>query len=254
MINKVASATDSRDAASAAGGGGTLAACAALFVVILILYFRPFWGNELIYLPAAWHFWHPGYLLNDWTFSGSGNEHFVFNAVVGGLMMILSMETVGWIGRLLVWGFLAHGLVRLGRAFGLPPFTAAFAVILWLLAGQSVVGSEWMLPTFEAKAVAYVFLVYALVWTLENRYMAAAIFTGLCFSIHPSVGLQGGFAVGLMVLCSGDWRWTLRFGAIAGLCALPGLIPILPMLGNTTFAAGQWRFLTVVLMPGHLNP
>lgn len=230
------------------------AASAAVFVAILVLFLHPIGGNELVYLPAARHFWQPEYLLNDWTFAGSGSEHFLFNAIVGGAMTILSMEVVGWIGRILVWGFLAHGLVRLGRVFGLPPMTAALAVILWLFLGQSVVGGEWMLPGFEAKTVAYVLLVYALLGAVESRVITAAILTGFCFSFHPSVGLQGGFALGVMVLAAGDRVQTFRFAGVAALCALPGLIPVLPLLGATTHADNQWQFLALVRMPWHLNP
>ena len=230
-------------------------ATALLFAIFVAIYLHPFAGNELVYLPAAYRFWHPAFLAGDWSFAPRGGEHFLFNAVVGGLMTILPMEAVGWIGRLLTWLFLADGLLRLARRFGLPPLAGSLAVLAWLTCGQTVVGSEWMLPTFEAKTVAYVFLLQALVRVLDDDLTISAVMTGLCFSIHPSVGLQGGFGIFVVVLLRGDLRATLRFAAIGFVLALPGVLPVVPLLldgaGN---GADQWRFLTLVSMPGHLNP
>ena len=103
---------------------------------------------------------------------------------------------------------LADALLRLGRTFGLAPMGAVLGVTLWLVAGQSLVGSETLFPTFEAKTVAWILLLYALVRLLERRYDLAAILAGLSFTLHPSVGLQGGAAMGLAVLVTSPPRRT----------------------------------------------
>ena len=233
--------------------GNSRLALALLYGIILLLYLGPFTGNELVYLPAAYRFWHPAFLAHDWTFAAGGSEHYVFNFAVGGLMTILPMEVVGWIGRLICWLLLAHALLRLGRAFGLGPMGAVLGVTLWLVAGQSLVGSETLFPTFEAKTVAWILLLYALVQLLERRYDLAAILAGLSFTLHPSVGLQGGAAMGLAVLVTSPPRRTFRFALLTLLAALPGLVAILPLLGSNG-DAGQWEFLARVAMPYHLDP
>jgi hypothetical protein len=231
---------------------------AALLVLIFALNAAPVPSvNELVYLPAAFQRWHAEYLVHDWTFAMPRTEHFLFNVLVGLVMRVVPPEIVWWGGRVVVWVLLTLLLLRLGRRVGLSTPAAALAVAIWLVANQSMVAWSWMVGTFEAQGVSYVFLLYAIDRFLEDRDIAGAICLGLCFTFHPAVGLVAGPAAAAGLLALGrPWRKVASVAGVALLVASPALTALLATSGAAmTSSREDWSFLVRVhRFRSHLEP
>jgi hypothetical protein len=212
--------------------------------------------TEYFYLPRLVKQYHASYLLNDWTMSGEWPEHFLFDSVFGVFTLPFSLETVGWLGRIVCWSLLIVGLFRLGRHFQIPRWMITLSVWLWVIYHQSVVANCWMFGTFEAKIVAYILLLFALDGFIERKTIVPSVLLGLCFSFHPAVGAWSGLAVGLSLIGQRTpIRRLLRSGLTSMLFALPGLIPLLPLIaGSSADRPEQWKFLALVHSPHHLDP
>ncbi len=233
-----------------------VASIAVLLVALLVLFGAAVpSGNEYTYLMPPYKLFHPEFLKGDWTYSGGWGQDFVFNLLSGSLMLLLPLEAVGWLGRLACWTLTLIGLMRLGRRFGLRPGMVSLAILLWLALGQSVVGGEWMFGDFEAKCVAYVFLLFAVDRFLDGRDTPGAVLLGLCFSFHPSVGFAGALATATgLWLVGRPWTGLLRIAGVTLLFALPGIVPGLPLaLGSAAGTRADWRLLTLVRMPFHID-
>jgi hypothetical protein len=200
--------------------------------------------------------WSPNYLLNDWTFSKPDYGHLIFNMAMAPFNGLFSIETLSWIGRFSYWSMVIIALFRLGKNFRIPTWMITLSIFLWVLYGQSIVGGEYIVGPFQAKSLAFVFLLFALDGFIRQADRLASIFLGLCFSFHPSVGTWGGLAIGLTLL-------ILRYPAkklartifFAALFALPGLIALIPyVLESKSFSWEQWKYFVLTLQSHHLDP
>jgi hypothetical protein len=238
---------------------GPLLSFALLFAYVLILNREgssvPS-NNEFVYLPYLAKAWNPAFLSNDWTFSGPLPSHVVFNLLFGPLTLLFPLEVVGWIGRTLSWSLILVALLQLGRHFRIPLWMITVAILSWLFYGQSIVGGEWVLGTFEAKSIAYALLFFALDGFVRQRVILPWILLGLAFSFHPLVGLWAMLAIGLSLLILGySTDAIIKCACYTALFALPGVIPLL----LTSFEDGSepsevWKFITLVVIPYHFDP
>jgi hypothetical protein len=240
----------------------THARSAAGLAVLLLLAFAskgwpvPF-SNEYVYLVLPLRHADPGFLARDWTLATPWDTHLVFNAAVGSLARWLPIEAIGWGGRLLAWAASLALLVAIGERFGLPRALAAACVGGWLALGQSVVGGEWIVGAFEAKCVAYVALLAALLAFAEGsprRERLGAVGLGLAVAFHAHVGVWGSVAAGIALLAVGvPLRRVAVVAAIAGVLALPGLVPAL-LAGGSGGAGEDVGFVVRERWPHHLDP
>ena len=229
-----------------------------LFVFLLIIRGHPVPEpiTEYLYIPCLVKQFNPEYLANDWTLSSPFYEHYVFNVTFGWLTLFMPMEAVGWLGRILCWLLISLALLRLGQRFGIPLWMAFLGILFWLLKEQSIVASSWMVGGFEAKVVAYIFLVVAFNLFIQKRYHLASFLLGLCFSFHPAVGLWGGLAVGFaLLLYRTHYKKLAAMAGLVILGALPGLIAtsILLSKGGTS-SMEVWKFVVLIQSPQHLDP
>ncbi len=212
--------------------------------------------NEEVYLLALLKHWQPDFLLHDWMYENVIGTHFVFNTLFGWLGLFMPLEYVGWLGRLFCWPIILFALIRIGLSFRMPIWLAAASIILWLLYDQSLVGHSWMFETFEAKCLAYVFLLFALIALQRQRDLIAAALLGIAFSFHASVGLLGGVAVYLSLLVLRyDMKRLLLCALLTILCSLPGVVPLMShVLEDTAVAYESWKFIALLRSPRHLDP
>ena len=231
-----------------------LAGSAVVLLVTLVLYGGPVPRlSEELYLPLVRHAGDPAYLAGDWTIRGPFTEHWVFNHVFGWLAAALPLRVFAWLGRIVAWSFLSWNLVRLGRRLGAGAGAATGGICLWLLANQAFVGSEWMLGTFEAKTVAYCFLVAALLAATRQRVALAMVLLGATVSLHPGVGLWAGLGLGLTLCALAETRRAaLRWAPVGALVALPGVIGALAAADFRS--ADLTRFLVIEALPHHADP
>lgn len=221
-----------------------------------------FWGfpvphiNEEHYLAVLVRAWDPGFLANDWTFSTTLPDRWIFNMLFGSLTTFLPLEVVAWIGRIGCWVLGLIALFRLGRHLEVPAPLISLALVLWLIFKQSLVGGAWMIGPFEAKSVAYVCFLFALDGALAGRLVRAAVLAGLAVTFHPAVGLVATAALAVGLLASGLKLSMVVRPLLVGLAfALPGLVQTwLMMVGSDPSTSQDWDFLSATFMKIHFDP
>ncbi len=223
-----------------------------LFVAVLVFQGKPVpYSNEFVYLLRL----TPNFLPNDWSFSQTANEHWLFNSLFSLPMRFFSLEIVGWTGRIGVWSFGLIALVKLGRRWEIPFWAIAAAIFLWLAFAQAVVNDEWIFGGFEAKTVAYVCLLFSLEEFSKSKIILPAILLGLSFSFHPAVGLWAIPAVGLALLF--ERIPTVDFVKLVGITALFSLFGLIPLFAEQTNATANsfedWEFIVLYRVPWHLD-
>jgi hypothetical protein len=209
-------------------------------------------SNEFVYLLRL----EPNFLPNDWTFAEAANEHWLFNFLFSLPARFLSIETVGWLGRIGVWCLCLIALLKIGKLWKIPIWAISISIFLWLALTQSVVGEEWILGGFEAKTVAYACLLFALYGFASEKRIAPAVLLGLSFSFHPAVGLWAVLGVGAALLF--EKIPPADFAKVAGVTAVFSLPAVLAMFTDQTLANANlhedWRYIVLFRAPANLDP
>jgi len=151
--------------------------------------------NEPHYLCKARHFSDPAWCAGD-MFLSSANAHWVFYSLFGPLIRVVSFESTAWCGRILVWGLLAFGWVRLVNRIApgscVPLWSAA---IFLALQGTGNLSGEWLIGGVEAKGFAYPALLLAIAAAGSGSWIEVGIEAGIAISFHPVVGAWGAGAL-----------------------------------------------------------
>lgn len=209
------------------------------------------YSNEFLYLLRL----EPNFLPHDWTFSEPANEHWFFNFIFGFPARFCSPQVVGWAGRIAVWCGSLVALLKLGRRWEIPLWAIAVSIFVWLAFAQAVVNDEWIFGGFEAKTIAYVCLLCALLEFSKEKIIAPAALLGLAFSFHPAIGLWAIFAVGAALLF--EKVSALDLVKVVGVTGLFSLFGLLPLLAEQTSAAASsfddWQFVVLYRVPWHLD-
>lgn len=213
-------------------------------------------ANEFIYLPYLAKQYDSSYLPNDWAFSVGWQGGTIFNVVFGPLTRIFSLGVAGWIGRIVLRSLALAALLALVPVFRIPRWMGTLAIVVWLVYGQGLTGDTSMIGTFEANCFSYALLLFSLKALAEDRDRAGAVLLGLCFSFHPGVGLWAVLAVGMALVSSGyKWRRLAKCAIWACLTALPGVVPLVPvLLGSSALSAADARFMALVHQRSVLDP
>jgi hypothetical protein len=212
-------------------------------------------NNEALYLLAAWKWWRPEFLAHDWSFAVPWREHSLFNAAAGLLSLVLPFDAFKWVLRLLCWFAAFAGLVALLRRLAVPWWVIPLGILAWQVGGEAFVGGEWVIGGAEAKVPAYAALFASLAAFLDRRYAAGGFLLGLCFSLHPAVGVGAGVGVAVALLADRTpWR-PLAVAGVAGLvAALPGLLASAGVSRGTGTGGDVWEFIVRARLPHHLDP
>jgi hypothetical protein len=144
--------------------------------------------NEAHYLAKAKHFWNPDWCAGD-IFLESSNAHWLFYVTFGWLTKFFSLSTVAWIGRGLTWGLLAFGWQRICQRLNFLPGTAVVAAMLFLLLNMNFhLAGEWVVGGFEAKGIAYGFVLLAISDVIVGRWKFGWLWLGVAGAFHVLVG------------------------------------------------------------------
>ncbi|MGE5193034.1 MAG: hypothetical protein ACM3U2_11075, partial [Deltaproteobacteria bacterium] len=214
--------------------------------------------NEPHYLCKAKHFSDPAWCAGDF-FVASANVHWVFYSIFGPLTRELSFEQTAWIGRVLVWGLLAFGWVRLVGRIVPGRFSPLWSAAIFLaLQATGNLSGEWLIGGVEAKGFAYAGLLAAISAACNESWIEAGIEAGAAISFHPVVGVWGVAALAAASLAGWASKAVRKVSDAtgstvpkvtdgpgspsrkkrllsAGLCllfSLPGLIPAIAMLAD----------------------
>jgi len=221
--------------------------------------------NEPHYLSKAKHYWNPDWCSGD-LFLESSNPHRFFYQAVGWPTLWLSLEQTAWLGRWLALGVLALGWTALGHRLLHDKWAVmCSAWIYLLLAAIGNLSGEWIVGGVESKVFAFGLLLLGGALALDGAWNRAAIASGLAIAFHPLVGVWGVVAASIATLPaivrrSGTqdkrvrthWTRNWRPLLLLLLCALPGLLPALSVVGNGSAAAD--RVQVFERLSHHLDP
>jgi hypothetical protein len=163
-------------------------------IILLSLLFALFAGqlppdvNESHYLTKAKHGWDPAWCSGD-LFLSSSFSHWLFYLTFGWLNQFLSLTHVAWIGRLTTWVLMAIAWQRLSEIVLKTPWLSIVAAAFFLILNERFhLAGEWVVGGFEAKGLAYCFVLLALGSLAKKQYRWLWPQLGLACSFHVLVG------------------------------------------------------------------
>ena len=161
--------------------------------------------NESHYLTKAKHFWNPDWCAGD-IFLSSSFAHLAFYATFGWLTKFLSLSAVAWTGRVITWALLAFAWRRLSFRL-IPGRWAAIvsAVFFLILNDRFHLAGEWVVGGFEAKGIAYFFVLMALGNAVSHNWRWCWPTLGAAMVFHV---LVGGWALLCLMFAWGALRWV----------------------------------------------
>jgi hypothetical protein len=212
-------------------------------------------SNEFHYLLLPYKTWHPNFLAKDWTLANTKTPiHWMYNHFIGLFTLFIDLKVIGWIGRISCWITGLYFLLLITKQLGLNLWLGVIAIASWLIIGQSIVGGTWIFGGFEAKCIAFIFFII-LIYNMNRSSMTiGAICCGLTFSFHISVGM---FSILYFVFYLLYERYNLKhllyYSFISLLCALPGIIPLIPHLMCNSISSSALKYYIFNRVPHHLD-
>ncbi|QDT68308.1 hypothetical protein MalM25_12290 [Planctomycetes bacterium MalM25] len=212
-----------------------------VFLVLLVAVGDPApMVNEAHYLCRLKHYWNPEYCPGD-LFLESPDAHFTVVWLFGWVTRFLSLPATAWLGRVISWALLAVAWRRLvGRVSDLPFLAPLSAGLLWLGVSQGNLAGEWIFGGFEAKSLAYGFVLLGLTDAIDARWNRAWVLLGVASAMHALVGGWSVVALGAVWLTAKERPKlpSMAPGLLAGgLLSLAGVLPALAL--NTGANADQ---------------
>ncbi len=216
--------------------------------------------NETHYLAKAKHYWNPDWCARDF-FLRTADAHQVFYWTCGWITRWLSLPAAAWTGRIATWSLLAWAWRRLSVAIVPGPLYAVLSAALFVAATSRLhMAGEWIIGGFEAKGLAYVFVLLALEAVARNRWRMVWPLLGAASAFHVVIGAWSVVVAGLAWLGGGKQRPAarsmLRPLVFGFLLSLPGLLPALEL----SRGAEPWlvreanRIYVFERLPHHLVP
>ena len=160
-----------------------------VFAVIAAFAFTVVPGvNESHYLTKAKQFWNPSWCHGD-IFLESTDAHYFFFATCGWLTTVFSLEATAWIGRIACWLGFAVAWVYLNHCVSTRRwFSVLSATLFMLLSSRFDMAGEWVVGGFEAKSVAYIFVVLGISWFIKKQIAPAIGALGIATALHAVIG------------------------------------------------------------------
>ena len=162
--------------------------------ILIFLCFALFAGqfppdvNESHYLTKAKHFWNPDWCSGD-IFLSSSFAHWLFYATTGWLTKVMSLSATAWTGRIVTWALLAFAWRRLSWRLVPAGWMSVFSAIFFLLLNERFhMAGEWVVGGFEAKGIAYFFVLLALGSLVQRDWNRVWPLLGAAAAFHVLVG------------------------------------------------------------------
>jgi hypothetical protein len=233
-----------------------LFACLAALLV-LQLWPAAWIGNEENYFQLAYRTFAPEKFSQFSAVFDASRARFVPLYLVGSLVHLLGYDGAHAVSRILMGILYAAGLAYFLSALRLSVWDALLVIVAFLLAGEYLIGGEWLFQGVEPKTVAYGLLFFAFGFALRGRWIAAIVAGAVATYMHF---LVGGFW-SLMILVQ-QWletkqrRELLRCLAVYGIVTLPlaWLITRDQLVGTALSATGLVDKIYASRNPWHVAP
>jgi len=215
--------------------------------------------NEVDTLPSAKQFLEHNWLPNDWYLNLDIGYRLAFNLTLGPLVNWLGFQYGSYVGRLLVYLFLAVATYALFRAFRLR-FWLGLLILFFFLNHQSLVADEWMVGGVDTKTIAYAFVILSFSTFFRKRYLLGFAFTGAAVSFHVLVGLYAMFCMAVAILLNRAWRseWRIYIRRswpffVTGILGFRAMIKQL-LLQTDVDVTKAWELYVKYRVPRHVFP
>jgi hypothetical protein len=220
------------DLETASAGSNRRKAAAEVALVFLVFFIHGAWPapevNEPHYLGKAKHYWDAAWCSRDF-FLNTADAHEAFYFTFGWLTQFLPLAGVAWCGRLVTWGLLAWAWRRLSVAVVDGWLYAVLSAALFVALNERFhMAGEWVVGGFEAKGLAWVFVLLGLERLLVDRWGWALVLFGAASAFHVIVGGWAVVATIVAWLAAAKRPPLERLLLPAGLgfaLALAGLVP-----------------------------
>ena len=218
--------------------------------------------NEVDVLPLALQHIDPTWILGDWYLNQPAGYRLLFETFAGHLILAWGFLGTSIVGRLACYGLVASGLVLIGQTIKLRLPLLLLAVALFIINDdQGAVATEWIVKGFEAKSIAYGFVLLGIWSMLEHHYRRMAFMLGVATSFHILVGGWSFLIViGYLVF---HYRSYLKLfphlGWLVGIYCTASIFAVQPVLAQLsdnipTHSISPSLIYVFLRLPHHLNP
>lgn len=156
---------------------------------ILIIYYASFSlsGNEEQYMLFAKQFMEP-----DWITSRFLNEfpgtRYLYQVIIGFFLKFFSFESVLFVSRILLCILYAIPLAKIYKELNLNNFHVLIHLPILFLANQSFFAGSWMFVSVEPKGLAYIFILFALLFFLRKNIKWMTFYLIVATYCHILIG------------------------------------------------------------------
>ncbi|MCA9127795.1 MAG: hypothetical protein KDB22_11945 [Planctomycetales bacterium] len=191
--------------------------------------------NESHYLTKAKHAWDGSFAPGD-LFLDSHDSHWLATTLAGGLARVLPLAAVAWLGRIVCWSLLVYSWRSLAISLGISSMLSPLALGAWYLAtSYGNWAGEWAVGGFEAKSLAYPFILLGIARAIECRWQSAWVLFGTAVAFHPVAGGWAGLSVGILWLFQPKLKQRLRAEFLYLLAGTAiGLVGVVPAIVGLT--------------------
>lgn len=234
--------------------GLLLALLPMLFVLLLPVSWSD--GEETYFLlahrrvaPEAFSTFHAAF--------DHSNARFLFEYLLGALINEFGYEMAHKIARITLAVGYAISLSFFFSALGLSVLRAVAVIALFCIAGEGILGNEWLFKGVESKTVAYVAVICALGFGFRRRWWVATMFVVIATYLHFLVG--GFWGLGLAFLAFLQTRnisTSLRVLSIFLLCISPlfVIVTLEQLVQPTQISSVTPNQIYAIRLPHHIAP
>lgn len=234
----------------------TLFQALIVFILLMLNYISfPMSGGENQYLAFAKQFSNPNWIPNSFSLTEFPGTRLVFQYLFGGILNILEMDLCALLFRTFNFALVSLPLVLIFKRLELKLFEGLFILQIFLT-GQSLLGKEWMIGTFEPKTLAYVFFLWAFYFWLRNQKYLLVLMSAVACYFHIVVG--GWFLIGVAIIAlwNGNWKEYIKPALLFIALISPFLIYLVPVLfgqDNLTHDLTANQIYVYYRLPHHLG-
>ena len=191
-------------------------------LLVLQLWPGAWTGNEEDYFQLGYRTFAPEKFSQFHAVFDASRARFVPLYLLGSAVRLLGYDGAHAVTRILMAILYAAGLAYFLSALRLSVWDALLIIVAFMLAGEFLIGGEWLFQGVEPKTVAYGLVLFAFGFALRRRWIAATVAGAAATYMHF---LVGGFWT-LMILVQ-QWletkqpRELLRCLAAYGILTLP---------------------------------
>jgi len=178
--------------------------------------------NEEQYFGYSKAFMDSTWMKDSFLFNDFPGTRLLFQWITGFLLRYISFEQMGFLGRLTGFLFLSAPVAALARYFKFNNVLLAFWLLVLYIPQQNFFAGGWIYGGFESKTVAYIFILWSLVFLLRNQLFLSVIFAGISVYWHILVG--GWYSIYLFIFLLPRMFKTRRiitYWFITGIMLLP---------------------------------